>query len=233
MKRSVTTLCALMLALAALPASAALRSPQVSVSGSSLQSFLTSMGETTNVLTQQDATQVWGHTVSGSTGYTIMFQGTTTASKHDIGMYNSNALPLTSASKFSLLSGSLGPQAFSTATFRPGNQLVVNRFDANATPLGATTYNGVNNNSFGFYVDFDNTAPTGMVFTQDYRNGRAGALTFAGTGPNLGTWWLCFDEGADAGTGDNDFDDEVIILESVNPTPVSTSSWGQLKARFR
>ena len=38
MKRSVTTLCALMLALAALPASAALRSPQVSVSGSSLQS---------------------------------------------------------------------------------------------------------------------------------------------------------------------------------------------------
>jgi len=203
------------------------------VSGTSLSGLFTSFGESINVGTQQDATQVWGHTVSGSTGYTIMFQSSPSTALHTIGMYNANALPLGPSSMFPLLDGSLGPQAFATATFRPGNVLVVNRFDASANPLGATTYTGVNNNSFGFYVDFDNTAPTGMVFTQDYRNGRAGALTFAGTGPNLGTWWLCFDEGADAGTGDNDFDDEVIILESVNPTPVSSATWGQLKARFR
>lgn len=229
MKRSLTTLMALVLMAA--PASAALRSPQIAVSGSSLSSLLTGFGESINVGTQQDATQVWGHTVSGSTGYTIMFQGTTTTAKHTIGMYNSNALPLSGSSMFPLLDGSLGPQAFATATFRPGNQLVVNRFDASANPLGATTYTGVNNNSFGFYVDFDNTTAAGLVCTQDYRNGGAGALTFAGTGANLGTWWLCFDESAPA--GDNDFDDEVIMLESVNPTPVSSTSWGDLKARFR
>lgn len=229
MKRSITTLMALLFMAA--PASAALRSPQVAVSGSSLQSFLTSVGESINVGTQQDATQVWGHTVSGSTGYTIMFQGSATTSKHTIGMYNSSALPLGASSMFPLLDGSLGPQAFATATFRPGNILVVNRFDAAANPISAQTFTGVNNNSFGFYVDFDNTSAAGLVCTQDYRNGGAGALTFAGTGGNLGTWWLCFDESAPA--GDNDFDDEVIMLESVNPTPVSSASWGELKARFR
>jgi len=33
--------------------------------------------------------------------------------------------------------------------------------------------------------------------------------------------------------GDQDFDDLVVLMESVNPTPVTNTSWGQLKSRFR
>ena len=32
---------------------------------------------------------------------------------------------------------------------------------------------------------------------------------------------------------DQDYEDAVLFLESVTPIPVSTTSWGQLKARFR
>jgi len=142
------------------------------------------------------------------------------------------------------MSGSVGPLGFSTATFKPGNILVVNRFDALGNFLSTTTFGGVDPNNFGFYL----SVPSGTVFTQDSRNpgGQARAITFQGTGKNAGTWWLCWDEplgpapaGVAAGAGvvssggDQDFDDLVVLMESVNPTPVTNTSWGQLKSRFR
>ena len=30
-----------------------------------------------------------------------------------------------------------------------------------------------------------------------------------------------------------DFDDALIFMESINPTPVAQTTWGTLKARFR
>jgi hypothetical protein len=76
--------------------------------------------------------------------------------------------------------------------------------------------------------------PAGTVFTQDARNpgGLARAITFKGTGVNTGTWWLCWDEPLAGAPGDQDFDDLVLLMESVNPTPVSKTSWGELKSRF-
>jgi len=233
MKRAATPLIALLAGLAAsailtTSASAALRSPQVTVIGGGLQAYLISVGETINVNTDQDATQTWSHTISGTTTYTIQFQSSPNAAVQQFGMYNASAVipPL-----FFLMSGSVGPLGFSTATFKPGNIMVVNRFDALANLLSTTTFGGVDPANFGFYL----SVPAGTVFTQDARNpgGLARAITFQGTGANAGTWWLCWDEPLQSAPGDKDFDDLVLMMESVNPTPVSKSSWGELKQRFR
>ena len=230
MKRAATTLLFSLVALVASAtlSSAALRVPQVPVVGGGLQAYLISVGESINVNTDQDATQSWSHTISGTTTYTVMFQSSPNANIQQFGLYNASAVipPL-----FFLLSGSVGPLGFSTATFKPGNILVVNRFDALANFLSTTTFGGVDPNNFGFYL----SVQAGTVFTQDARNpgGLARAITFQGTGANAGTWWLCWDEPLAGAPGDQDFDDLVVMMESVNPTPVSKTSWGELKTRFR
>ena len=230
MKRAATTLIVSLVALVASAtlASAALRSPQVPVVGGGLQAYLISIGESINVNTDQQAIQSWSHTVSGTTTYTVQFQSSPNAAIQQFGLYNASAVipPL-----FFLLSGSVGPLGFSTATFKPGNILVVNRFDALGNFLSTTTFGGVDPNNFGFYL----SVQAGTVFTQDARNpgGLARAISFMGTGANAGTWWLCWDEPLAGAPGDQDFDDLVVLMESVNPTPVSNTSWGQLKSRFK
>jgi hypothetical protein len=229
MKRAATTLILSLVALVASAhlASAALRAVQIPVVGGGLQTYLNSVGESINVNTDQDATQSWSHTVSGTTTYTIQFQSSPNAAVQQFGLYNASAIipPL-----FFLMSGSVGPLGFSTATFKPGNIVVVNRFDALGNFLSTTTFGGVDPNNFGFYL----SVPAGTVFTQDARNpgGLARAITFQGTGANAGTWWLCWDEPLAGAPGDQDFDDLVVLMESVNPTPVSKTSWGELKSRF-
>ena len=230
MKRAATTLLFSLVALVASAtlSSAALRVPQVPVVGGGLQAYLISVGESINVNTDQDATQSWSHTISGTTTYTVQFQSSPNANIQQFGLYNASAVipPL-----FFLLSGSVGPLGFSTATFKPGNILVVNRFDALSNFLSTTTFGGVDPNNFGFYL----SVQAGTVFTQDARNpgGLARAITFQGTGQNAGTWWLCCDEPLAGAPGDQDFDDLVVMMESVNPTPVNKTTWGQLKSRFR
>jgi hypothetical protein len=229
MKRAATTLILSLVALVASAnlAGATLRAVQVPVIGGGLQAYLISVGESINVNTDQDATQSWSHTVSGTTTYTIQFQSSPNAAIQQFGLYNASAVipPL-----FFLMSGSVGPLGFSTATFKPGNIVVVNRFDALSNFLSTTTFGGVDPNNFGFYLSTQN----GTVFTQDARNpgGLARAITFQGTGANAGTWWLCWDEPLAGAPGDQDFDDLVVLMESVNPTPVSKTTWGQLKSRF-
>ena len=70
----------------------------------------------------------------------------------------------------------------------------------------------------------------GLYHTQDSRNpgGVARALAYAGTGSNSGQWWLCWEDG-----DDQDFDDSVVFMEWYAPTPVSKTTWGALKKRFR
>jgi hypothetical protein len=233
MKRAATTMIVLLVALVAsasliASASAALRVPQVPVLGGSLQAYFNSVPQTINVNTDQDATQAWTHTSSNTTTYTVMFEATPNANVLQFGLYNASAVipPL-----FFLLSGSVGPQGFSTATFKPGNILVVNRFDALANFLSTTTFGGVDPTNFGFYL----SSPNGTFFTEDARNpgGKAQALAYQGTGAAAGTWWLCFDDQSVAAGSDQDYDDLVIMMESVNTTPVNKTTWGQLKARFR
>ena len=236
MKHPATMIAAFLVALAATAAlsstaSAALRVPQVAVLGGTLQAYFVSVGEAINVNTDQEDTQSWTKTASNTTTYTIQFQNSGLAATHQVWLYNSNAGP--APALYFLMFGNAGVLGFSTATFQPGNVMVVNRFDFNGTFLSSQTFNGVDANGFSFAL----TGAGGTFFTQDFRNpgGLPQALAYKGTGQNAGTWWLCWEENSltEPAGSDQDFDDEVLLMESVNPTPVNRTSWGQLKNRFR
>jgi hypothetical protein len=205
-----------------------LRAPQVPVLGGTLQGYLNSKGESINVLTDQQDAQVYSQSASGNALLTLMVTLTPSSNVDQIGIYNAAAVipPL-----FFVLSASSGPGAFSTLSFKPGNILVVNRFDGAANFVSTTTYGGVDPNNFGFYI----STPGGTFFSQDGRNpgAKAQMLAYQGTGINNGEWWLCFEDLAVAAGSDQDFDDAVLILESVNPLPVQQSTWGGVKSLYR
>lgn len=230
MKFAIRCVLGLMVVAWAGVASAALRSPQVPVGGACLQSVLNSKGESINVNTDQQDVQNWVTTASNNATFTLMMELSSNAAANTIGLYNAGAAvpPL-----YLMFPGPATNGWFCTASFRTAPQrLVINLFDSNAAFQGSTTYlaGPPDNTNFGFYIQGPGTGGV-PFFTQDYRNpgGLPYALTFAGTGVNSGQWWVAMEDTA----GENDFCDEIIFLESVNPTPVSTTTWGSLKARFR
>jgi hypothetical protein len=210
-------------------ASAALRVPQELVNGGTLQGYLNGVGEAINVNTDQQDVQRWTATVSNNSTFTIQVELTGNAAGNTIGLYNASlaAPPLYQAFPGAATSGWFAVASFRTAPVR----VVFNLFDASAALQGTVTYLGADRNDFGFYLQ---QAAGLVLYTQDARNpnGHAQALTYAGTGINSGSWWLCFDDVSQPQGSDYDYDDCVLFLESVNPTPVSKTTWGQLKSRF-
>lgn len=234
MNRFATRMIVLLVALVALSAStgvssAALRVPQVAVLGGSLQAYFASIGETINVNTQQDAAQTWTRTVSTNSGMSLLIEQTPNAAGNTIGLYNgSPAVP----ALYPVLPGNALPGWFAQISFRTGPaRMIVNLFDDNATPVSANTYLGIDATNFGFYI----SGPNGTFYQQDARNpgARAQVLSYAGSGVNAGTWFVAFEDASVAAASDQDYDDSVVQVESVNPTPVSTTTWGTLKTRFR
>lgn len=225
MKRTATTLIVLLVASVASVAltsraDAALRVPQVVVNGGGLQAFFNVNDPGINAATDQDANATWSHTVSGTATHSLMHEAP--ANTFNYTQYNAGeALPAFRV----VISGARIPGSFSTTTFLAGNVMRVNHFDENAGFLFQTNFNGVDNTNFGLGLEVPQ-----FLFTEDFRNpgGLPHALVYRGTGQNTGTWWICWEAGTD-----NDFDDVIINVESVNPTPVSRASWGTLKARFR
>ena len=216
-------------AVLATSASAALRSPQIVVNGGTLQGYLNSVGEAINVNTDQNAAQTWASTVSQNSTFTLMIEFAGNAGTNSIGVYNAgDAVP----ALYQVFPGSASNGWFAIASFRSApTRVVVNLFDASATLQGSTTYLGADASSFGFYLQQN---PGGTLYSQDSRNGgNAQMLAYAGTGQNTGCWWLAMEDLTPAQGADNDFEDAVVFLESVNPTPAQTTSWGELKARFR
>src|SRR5262249_51999339 len=191
MKRVLTTIIGL-IALVAITgtASAALRAPQVPVAGGTLQGYLNSVGEAINVLTDQQDIQRWAATVSNNSTFTIQIELSGNAAANTYGIYNASlAVP----PLYLVFPGAAGSGWFATASFRTAPiRVVVNLFDNNANFVGQTTFLGADRNDFGFYL----SGPGGLFYTQDARNpcGEAQALTYAGTGMNSGSWWLCWDD---------------------------------------
>ena len=233
MKKATSSFLSLSLAVAAVAvvasgASAALRVPQVPV-GPALQGYLNSQGETINVNTDQQDIQTWTTTVSGNSTITLMIEIGGNAPANTIGIYN--AAPVAPA-LYPMLPGAAGAGWFATASFRSApTRVVVNLFDQDGVPQGSNVYLGADRNFFGVYLQ----GPGGTFYSQDARNpgGVAQVLTYAGTGINSGQWWMCIED--EANTGDQDYDDAVLFVESVNPgvTATSTTTWGTLKTRFR
>src|SRR5262249_40788279 len=103
-------------------------------------------------------------------------------------------------------------------------------FNQNAVFMIAMQYTGVSRTLFGYYLK----AGVNTFYSHDGLNadGRAHALAYAGTGQNAGCWWQCWEASPIVNYSGADFDDAVVFMESVNPTPVNSTTWGKLKARF-
>jgi hypothetical protein len=202
------------------------RVPQVAFATGSLQGYLNGLGESINVATDQLNAQVWQTGVSGNTEFTLMIELAGNAAANNIGIYNSiDPVP----ALFQVFPGAASAGWFANVTFRNGpSRAIVTLFDQDAVIQGQTTYLGVDRTSFGFYLQ----GPGGTFFSQDVRNGGAPqVLTYAGTGQNAGEWWQCFEDlPYNAGA---DFEDAVLLLQSVVPTPASTTTWGRLKGLYR
>lgn len=202
-----------------------LRVPQATVVGGSLQGYLNGLGESINVSTDQLDAQVWTSSVSGNATFTLMIELAGNAGSNSIGIYNTNG-PV-NPPLFQVFPGAASAGWFATAHFGGGN-LVVTLFDNNSVIQGQSFYAAVNPNGFGFYLQ----GPGGTFYSQDARNpgGAIHALTYAGTGQNFGDWWECFE---DTSPGDLDYNDAVLLLQSVVPTPVGSRTWGALKSLYR
>lgn len=208
-------------------ASAALRVPQVVFNSASLQGYLNGVGEAINVNTDQQAVQTLQRTASGNSTFSFMLELAGNAPANNIGVYNGSAA---SPTLFQIFPGAATQGWFAVATFKPSGQLIVNLFDQNANIQGSSVYTGVDGTNFGFYLQ----GPGGTFYTQDARNagGKPQMLFFAGTGINLGQYWLAFED-LPFTSGDVDFNDAVLFLESVTPTATNARSWGSIKRSFR
>ena len=207
----------------ATPARAALRSPQVPVSGAALASFFASQGQAINPSTdQQDIQQL-------SVGATASFEVRTFGSDAlaSVGLYN--ALAVTPA-LYAVHPGAATPGWFEVCAFRTGpTRLVVNLFDGLASLIGTTTYLGADPSAFGVY----GTGAGGTVYQQDSRNpaGTARVLVFNGVGARAGYTWFAIETG-DVNGGD--FADRILLVNlSATPVDVEHVRWGELKQRFR
>ncbi len=206
------------------------RVPQVPVAGASLQTYLNANDGGINVLTDQVDAQVWTSSVSGNATFTLMIELAGNAAQNDVGIYNTTGganPPL-----YLVFPGAATAGWFATCHFGPGGSLAVLLYDQNATFQGQNNYAGVNRNSFGFYLQ---NAPAGYLFySQDARNagGAPQMITFLGTGQNFGDWWECFEDLPYAGS-DHDFEDAILLLQSVAPTAAHGTSWGRLKSLYR
>jgi len=211
-------------------ASAGLRSPQVVVNNGTLQGYLNSVGESINVLTDQQDIQRWQSTVSNNSTFTLQVEFAGNAGTNTYGLYNAS---LASPPLYQMFPGAATNGWFAVASFRTApTRVVVNLFDATAALQGSSTFLGADRTNFGFYLQQN----PGLVFySQDARNpgGLAQMLTYAGTGINTGSWWLCMEDLTASQGSDYDFVDAVLFCESIVPTPVNKTTWGDLKARFK
>lgn len=211
------------LVLTAPAAHAALRSPQVPVAGTALQTFFASQGQAINVHADQlDLQQL---AVPPSTSFEVRVFASGSGSS--FGLYDA---AVASPALDVVLPASLTPGWFATAAFRTSpSRIVVNLFDALGTFQGTNTYLGADPSAFGFY----DAGATGTFYTQDARNpgGSAKILAYNGTGTRAGWTWFACESSAGAG---GDFADFVAVVNlSLAPVPVGHANWGTLKRRFR
>jgi hypothetical protein len=226
-KRLLST--AVLLTLTAVIAHAAVRVPQVPVSGTALATFFASQGQTIDVNTQQLDLQTLS--VPAGTSFEVHEFGTATGST--FGAYGT---ALATPPLYQIIPGAPAPGWFSAAAFRTSpTRLVVSIFDQNSAFMGSTTYlaGPPDPSAFGFYLQQAPAAGGTVFYTQDARNpgGTARILAYNATGVSTGWTWFACETGAGPG---GDYADFIALVNlSLAPVPVMQTNWGTLKARFR
>ncbi len=232
MKRYASAVLVMLFAtLAVMPAHAALRVPQIAFDSAQLATQFALQGESIDLLNQQQDGLVWGSTVSTNSTMTIQFELTGPLHQNTMGIAILDATGKTVIGHAPVFPAGAAAGTFAVASFRPGNQLVVNLFDVNATILGRTTFSNVNRNLFAYYLE---NGPVRYYSHEGFNaDGKVHALAYAGTGENKGCWWMAWEDAEFPDYADAQYDDALLFLESLNPTPVNHASWGKVKSLFR
>src|SRR5215831_18219324 len=140
MKRLATMIMGLIaLVMVAGSASAALRSPQVTVNGGTLQGYLNGVGESINVSTDQQNIQRWQATVSNNSTFTIQVEFAGNAGTNTYGLYNASG-PVNPA-LYEAFPGAATNGWFAIASFRTApTRLIINTFDASASSFSSNMF---------------------------------------------------------------------------------------------
>lgn len=230
----------ILVAAALLPAtaSAALRATQITLSSGTLQTELNAKDGGINAGTDQQDIQRWRRTVSGNATFTFLIEIGGNATNNAIGVYNAVPEGGTPGTRFEIFPRTAEQGYFATASFRSDNSLKVTLFDAGGNVLTTQIVgNSVNYDDFAFYIENGDVLLPTVGYGQDFANDndQARLLVYNGTGANLGCFFLCFEDGLAPNDviENQDFDDVIMFVESVNPTPVSRTTWASLKSRFR
>ena len=234
MKRFYIAALSSVVALAALgtPAQAALSVPQIAFNSAELQGRLNGFGETINVDTQQQDGLVWGSSVSANATMTIQFELALNPHVNEVGITSLDGGGINITGYCPVFpSATLLTGSFAVASFRPGNVLKVNVFDATAALITTLSYTGVDRTKFSYYIK--NAGGEFNSHEGFNADGNIHALAFAGTGENAGCWWLAWEDATIVTYAAADFDDALVFMESINPTPVQKTTWASVKARFR
>lgn len=208
-----------------------LRAPQVPLAvgwdGYSLQTYMNSIGETMNTDTDQLNLQTWQAVAGSDATFTLKLEVAGFSAQNSIGIYNAGA---GSPPIYLVFPGAASAGWYATCHFGSGGALVVYLYDDHGALQGSTSYAGVDRTNFGFYLQ----GPGGMFWSQDYRNAgdKAQVITYSGSGTNLGKFWECFEDLPYA-SSDHDYQDAILLLQSLAPTAAGSPSWGSLKARYR
>jgi hypothetical protein len=213
------------------PLSSTPRVPQVEVSGTALQERFLSVGESIDVGRDQVHAELVASNVSNNSTQTMQIELSAASPQTAVGIYDGHAAVPT---LIPLFPEQASAGWFSVASFRTNpTRVVVNVFNHEAMLVSSTTYPGGNRNGVGYCLQ----GPNGTHYSQDARNpgGSPQGLFFRGTGPNDGQLWLAFEDRSLQAGADRDFDDVILFIEYGfgYVVPVESTTWGQLKARFR
>jgi len=212
------------------PAHAGLCAPQTAFICTGLQNQLNVLGESIDVLTQQQEGLVWATNASSNTTMSIMFQLAGNPNQDEFGIVGLNAAGGLSGLCAVFPAGDFNTGYFAVASFRSGDKLTVNLFDASASVISTTTFTGVDRSRLVYYVKNSNgTFFSHMGYNLDRK---VHSLVFAGTNLNQGSWWMAWEDSLDPGAT-ADFGDGLLFLGALNPSPVSHATWASVKARFR
>jgi len=244
----------LMAAVAALPApaSAALRDPQVALSGggTNLQNQINILnGPGINVNDDQEDFMRWGRNKTGAGTFTLSFAFNGDLGVNAIGVYNAvtdDGQAVSASDRFEIFPAGTPQNWYALAQFNLDNTLVVTLFDSNDNIQAGypKPYNGVHVNDFGFYIEKD-ANDSNRGYGQDLLNSNdeARVLVLPGTGVSNGGWFMCFEDGVPSvppaqalgivDTELQDFDEAILFIEAVRPVPVNKTTWAALKSRFR
>jgi hypothetical protein len=204
--------------------------PQTAFTCTSLQSQFNALGESIDVLTQQQDGLVWTTNASSNSTMSIMFQLAGNPNEDEFGIVGLNAAGGLTGLCAVFPADDYATGYFAVASFRSGDVLTVHLFDASAAVIKSTTYAGVDRSRFVYYIK----NPHGTFFSHMGYNpdGKVHSLVFAGTELNNGSWWMAWEDSMDPGPA-ADFGDGLMFMGSLSPTPVTHATWASVKARFR